>query len=163
MKKIDPRLHARRSGFTLVELLVVIAIIGILSAVAVVNLNSARTKAREAAVVGWFDQIQPEILICLSNNQSLRCSEVGATDEDNACGAPNPFNIPQVDLEDNIKICAGSDTVWLNLDTDYNGEWQYTDPFLYSIDDMTWTIGANFVAGGRTIICTETGCVVSQF
>ena len=35
-------------GFTLVELLVVIAIIGVVSSMAVVNLNSARAKARDA-------------------------------------------------------------------------------------------------------------------
>lgn len=38
----------RRNGFTLIELLVVIAIIGLLSTMAVVSLNSARTKARDA-------------------------------------------------------------------------------------------------------------------
>jgi prepilin-type N-terminal cleavage/methylation domain-containing protein len=38
----------KNTGFTLVELLVVIAIIGILSTVAVVNLDSARHKARVA-------------------------------------------------------------------------------------------------------------------
>ena len=37
-----------KKGFTLVELLVVIAIIGILSSVAVVNLNTARDKAKDA-------------------------------------------------------------------------------------------------------------------
>lgn len=38
-----------QKGFTLVELLVVIAIIAVLSAVAVVNLNSARNKGVDAA------------------------------------------------------------------------------------------------------------------
>ncbi|HYE23023.1 MAG TPA: type II secretion system protein [Candidatus Paceibacterota bacterium] len=37
-------------GFTLIELLVVIAIIGILSATVLVSLNTARTKARTAAI-----------------------------------------------------------------------------------------------------------------
>ena len=63
----------KKTGFTLVELLVVIAIIGILSSVAVVNLNSARDKAREAAIIAWFDQIKPEILICLDDDLPLRC------------------------------------------------------------------------------------------
>ncbi len=39
-----------KKGFTLIELLVVIAIIAILSAVAVVYLTDARTKAQDAAV-----------------------------------------------------------------------------------------------------------------
>jgi len=38
----------KEQGFTLIELLVVIAIIGLLSTMAVVSLNSARAKARDA-------------------------------------------------------------------------------------------------------------------
>lgn len=38
----------KQKGFTLIELLVVIAIIGLLSTLAVISLNSARAKARDA-------------------------------------------------------------------------------------------------------------------
>ena len=41
-------MKTKQKGFTLIELLVVIAIIGLLSTMAVVSLNSARAKARDA-------------------------------------------------------------------------------------------------------------------
>lgn len=47
----------KNQGFTLVELLVVIAIIGILSTLAVVSLNSARIKSRDAKRVSDLKQI----------------------------------------------------------------------------------------------------------
>jgi len=47
----------RFPGFTLIELLVVIAIIGLLSSLAVINLNSARGKARDARRVNDIKQL----------------------------------------------------------------------------------------------------------
>lgn len=48
MRRMKQLKEAKNNGFTLIELLVVIAIIGLLASIAVVSLNSARVKSRNA-------------------------------------------------------------------------------------------------------------------
>ncbi len=62
-------------GFTLIELLVIIAIIGVLSAVAIVNLSSAKDKALEAAALQELGNINPVILFCINNELDLYCRD----------------------------------------------------------------------------------------
>src|SRR3978361_1095135 len=50
----------KERGFTLIELLVVIAIIGILSAVVLASLNTARTKGNDASVKANFETIRTD-------------------------------------------------------------------------------------------------------
>jgi prepilin-type N-terminal cleavage/methylation domain-containing protein len=55
--------RAGKSGFTLIELLVVIAIIGLLAAIVLTSLNSAKVKTRDTQRKAAFHQIQ-RCLLC---------------------------------------------------------------------------------------------------
>jgi len=71
--------HAVRKGFTLIELLVVIAIIGILSAVVLASLNTARDKGNDAGVKANVDTIATQAALYYSNsNNSYGTQAVGA-------------------------------------------------------------------------------------
>src|SRR3989344_5703822 len=65
-----PKFNPTAKGFTLIELLVVISIIGILSSFAVVSLNSARAKARDALRKGDMAQIRTALNIYYDDNEA---------------------------------------------------------------------------------------------
>ena len=132
-----------KKGFTLVELLVVIAIIGILSTVAVVNLNSAREKARIAAVRGNLAGIIPGIILCHDDDLSLMGGAAGAT----ACAVATPAQ-PVAGQA----ICTGSDIDWPALETG----WDYNTDCTNTVADGTFSYSAT--DGTNTITCDQGGC-----
>ena len=64
----------KRQGFTLIELLVVIAIIGLLSTLAVVALNNARSKGRDAKRVADIKQVQTALELYFADKNTYPIS-----------------------------------------------------------------------------------------
>ncbi|PLX27375.1 hypothetical protein C0583_03615 [Candidatus Parcubacteria bacterium] len=60
--------NTNQKGFTLIELLVVIAIIGLLSTMAVISLNSARAKARDARRLSDVKQLSTMLSLEAADN-----------------------------------------------------------------------------------------------
>jgi len=85
----------KNRGFTLVELLVVIAIIGILSTVAVVNLNSARTKAKKNALLATMTSIYSAAILCFDSGENLTCGSSNWTEEGSMCDGQSWPTLPE--------------------------------------------------------------------
>jgi len=135
-----------KKGFTLVELLVVIAIIGILSTVAVVNLNSARDKAKAASAQAALVQLTSAAIICQDDGLNLTYTGALTCDDNNAPVAG------QV-------VCVGSSATWPTLPTGYNYIGAVGAGCSSDYTTGVWDFAAT--DGTKTVTCDQTGCVVS--
>lgn len=81
------------SGFTLIELLVVISIIGLLSTLAVVSLNNARAKARDARRLSDLKAVQTALEIYRDDNNDYVVNLTNGKWVDTITGMNNGANI----------------------------------------------------------------------
>ncbi|MBU1202883.1 type II secretion system GspH family protein [Patescibacteria group bacterium] len=111
MKGGDKKMKNKK-GFTLVELLVVIAIIGILSTVAVVNLNSAREKAVVASAKAWGSSLGPAVVLCQNEEGNISTYTAGADVCSATTGSSWPSALPQGYATVSVIDAAISDGTW---------------------------------------------------
>ena len=93
----------KQKGFTLIELLVVIAIIGLLSTLAVVSLNSAREKARDARREADVKLINNAIQLYIQEND--KAPTTAGSNDDHVCDSSEDcWKISTEDLAAALKI-----------------------------------------------------------
>ena len=102
----------RNKGFTLIELLVVIAIIGILSAIVLASLNSARNKAQDAKVQSQLANMRAAAEIYYSNHSNAYGVSTGSASCTSDLFDDTTSGMKGLTSSTASPICGATDSEW---------------------------------------------------
>jgi prepilin-type N-terminal cleavage/methylation domain-containing protein len=149
----------KHKGFTLVELLVVIAIIGLLSTLAVVSLNNARQKAREARKMSDLKQISTAMELYYSENSSY--PTVGAACDAGGAGGVTVMAVETAAID---AMCCGAGNPLLDSSNTYLNTIPCdpidTSPDIYYYEGSatTYCIAAQIDTTPTYFVCANGSC-----
>ena len=155
-----------KKGFTLIELLVVIAIIGILSAIVLASLSTARSKGKDATVQGQLSSARAQAEIYYGSNGNSYAGVCGAlqtatppgiltllnaTGNSNAIGAVTPVTTLATAGAYNAVTCHDSQTAWAAEGPLY-GSVSGT-PKMFCVDSSGASKSESAVLAGNAVAC----------
>jgi len=148
-----------KKGFTLIEILIVIAIIGVLAAVVLVSLNTARQKARDNAAMSTVQSFAKALHLCeeitsYGSSDELYCDVNTPKCDGSLNGTPctmsKCFNIVT-----NSLICSASDAKIPALPS----PWTYKG-IIWGIKGSSRGHYVQIIDGTRTFTCNDFGAGV---
>lgn len=117
-----------KKGFTLIELLVVIAIIGILSAVVLASLNTARQRGADAAIKSSINNARAQAALFYENGNTYEdvCSSDGGED---TIYPMYEAVLARVGNDASNVVCSGDENGedWIFAATLSSGDWYCVD------------------------------------